>query len=191
MGRNKELDLESISALLDGESDDLSLRRLLKSYETNDEISETWRRYNLTQSLLHEDTAIVKPSLRESIKEQIAEEEDLRPQNNILWLEGLFKVGLAASVAVLCVLLFQGNSNSIPTGKRLADQNLTQDIDSQNDSVSLVRTFEAGLDAKAQELLKEYISRIEIDKEDPPQSSHIEDSPLFRLVNDLQSRNPD
>ena len=71
MERKTEFDLESISALLDGESDDLSLRRLLNLYDKNEEISETWRRYNLTQSLLHGDATIVEPSLRARIKNSL------------------------------------------------------------------------------------------------------------------------
>ena len=189
MERETEFDLESISALLDGESDDLSVRRLLNLYDKNEEISETWRRYNLTQSLLHGDASIVEPSLRARIKKQLENEDKVKVRANISWREGLFKIGLAASVAVVCVLLVQGSFKSISDGLRLADQNLIEDDSAENNSVSVVQTYETGLDAKAQELLKEYISRIEIDKEDPPQSDHIQESPLFRLVNDLQSRN--
>ena len=38
-----ELDKESLSALLDDEADELSLPRLLKSYDRDPEISEKWR----------------------------------------------------------------------------------------------------------------------------------------------------
>jgi sigma-E factor negative regulatory protein RseA len=189
MDRRAEVDLESISALLDDESDDLSIRRLLKSYDSNEGISETWRRYNLTQSILHGDDVILNPSLRARIKKQLDNEPKGRPPGHTPWREGLFKVGLAASVAVICVLLAQGSFKSISDGSRLAEQNSIEDVSSQSGAASLVQTYETGLDAKAQELLKEYISRIEIDKEDPPQSDHIQESPLFRLVNDLQSRN--
>ena len=46
----------------------------------------------------------------------------------------------------------------------------------------------AEADLKAQELLKEYISRIQIDAEEPPLIQHLQESPLYRLVNELQSR---
>ena len=73
----------------------------------------------------------------------------------ISWREGLFKVGLAASVAVVCVLFVQGSFRSISDGPRLADQNLIEDISAESYSASVVQTYETGLDAKAQELLKE------------------------------------
>ena len=189
MDRKTDFDLESLSALLDGESDDISIRRLLKSYDKNEEISETWRRFNLTQSLLHGDISIVKSSLRARVREQLDKEDELRVSANSPWREGLFKVGLAASVAVICVLVVQASFKLTSDGRRLAGQNLIEDASFRDDSASLVQTHETSLDAKAQELLKEYIRRIEIDREDPPQIDHIQESPLFRLVNDLQSRN--
>ena len=189
MDRKTEFDLESISALLDDESDDMSIRRLLKSYDKNEEISETWRRYNLAQSLLHGDTTIVKSSLRERVREQLDKENQLRVSANTPWREGLFKIGLAASVAVICVLVVQASFKPTYDGLILAGQKLIEDASSQDDSTSLVQAYETSLDAKAQELLKEYISRIEIDREDPPQIDHIQESPLFRFVNDLRSRN--
>ena len=41
-----EFDAESLSALLDNETDDLSIPRVLESYEENPDIVEKWRRYN-------------------------------------------------------------------------------------------------------------------------------------------------
>ena len=41
---------------------------------------------------------------------------------------------------------------------------------------------------KAQKLLKEYISRIQIDEEAPPITEHLNNSPLYRLVNQIESR---
>jgi negative regulator of sigma E activity len=46
---------ESLSALMDNESNELELRRLLKEMPDHPEISQTWDRYNLTRSLLHKE----------------------------------------------------------------------------------------------------------------------------------------
>lgn len=43
---------ESISALMDAESTELEVRRILKGAAKDNELSETWRRYHLAQSML-------------------------------------------------------------------------------------------------------------------------------------------
>ena len=45
-----EFDAESLSALLDNETDDLSIPRVLESYQENPDIAEKWWRYNLVQA---------------------------------------------------------------------------------------------------------------------------------------------
>ena len=49
-----QFEKETLSALLDNEADDLELRRLLKSIDSNPELAETWERYCLEQSLMHD-----------------------------------------------------------------------------------------------------------------------------------------
>ncbi|MCE8015627.1 sigma-E factor negative regulatory protein [Halomonas sp. MCCC 1A17488] len=46
---------ESLSALMDSEGDDLELRRVLKTLESEPDAAEAWRRYHLMRSLLRRD----------------------------------------------------------------------------------------------------------------------------------------
>ncbi|GIT22678.1 MAG: hypothetical protein CM1200mP40_23600 [Gammaproteobacteria bacterium] len=69
-----EHEKESLSALLDNEADDLELRRLLKSYESDPEIRETWERYSLAQALLHGETVPISSNLSARIHEKIVAE---------------------------------------------------------------------------------------------------------------------
>ncbi|KAA0011457.1 anti-sigma factor [Billgrantia pellis] len=46
---------ESLSALMDGEGDDLELRRVLKSLEDEPDAADAWRRYHLMRSLMRRD----------------------------------------------------------------------------------------------------------------------------------------
>lgn len=43
---------ESLSALMDGESDELELRRVLKALPNDDDAADTWRRYHLARSMM-------------------------------------------------------------------------------------------------------------------------------------------
>ena len=102
--------------------------------------------------------------------------------------EGLIKVAIAASVAVVCVLaggiIFQQAGNlpqlAEQENSELIKTGAVQNFISENDT--------ATVDLEAQRLLEEYIRGIQINEEDPPLMQHIQDSPLYRLVNELQSR---
>lgn len=43
---------ESLSALMDGESDELELRRVLKALPNDEDAADTWRRYHLARSMM-------------------------------------------------------------------------------------------------------------------------------------------
>ena len=61
---------ESLSALLDNEADDLELRRVLNSYESDPETRAIWARYSLAQALLHEETVPVNSALSARVYEK-------------------------------------------------------------------------------------------------------------------------
>ena len=183
-----EHDKESLSALLDDEADELSLPRLLKSYDRDPEISEKWRRYSLVQAIIHDTVIPVNPTLTQRVRIALAEEESFSRVKLKAWSEGLIKLAIAASVAVVCVLvggiIFQQTAK-LPQVAQQEDSELTetggvQNFISENDVITP--------DPEAQRLLEEYISGIQINEEEPPLIQHIQDSPLYRLVNELQSR---
>ena len=72
-----QFERESLSALLDNEADDLELLRLLRSMETNPEFAQTWERYNLVQSLLHNTGVSVSSDLAAGIEQRIQDEPKL------------------------------------------------------------------------------------------------------------------
>ena len=183
-----EFDTESLSVLLDNEADDLSLPRVLASYEENSEIAEKWRRYNLVQAVIHNEVVQVSPDLRKGILDRIAGERDVDRFKVSNFSDQLLKIAIAASVATICVFggkfIFEGAGGE----SKIADQTLMSARDSEK-----IAPFSAGdelSDAEqiAQKLLKEYISRIQIDEEAPPITEHLHNSPLYRLVNQVESR---
>lgn len=174
---------ESLSALLDDEADDLELRRLLKSCDSNPGIKETWERYNLVQGLMHNDAIIVSKHLSERISEQLAVEPVPSQPHFANWQQGFTKVVIAASVAVIFIVFIQSNLHQSPS-QELA----VQDIVTSSVPELTAENLSIKVDPQAQQLLEDYISRIEIDEEQPLHVEHILDSPLFRLVNELQDR---
>lgn len=182
-----KFDQESLSALLDDEADDFALRRLLKSCGEDTEIIEKWRRFTLVQAVIHNEIIPVKQNVIEGIREGVASEEKISRPKNAVFGPSLIKATIAASVAAVCVLSgriflddtidFTEIPDQVPQTYKVPAQVVHSD-DHEDDA-------EANL--KAQELLKEYISRIQIE-EQPPLIEHIQDSPLYHLVNELQSR---
>lgn len=49
---------ESLSALMDGESEELELRRVLKALPDDGDAADTWRRYHLARSLMQRDHGV-------------------------------------------------------------------------------------------------------------------------------------
>ena len=183
-----EFDAESLSALLDNEADDLSIPRVLESYEENPDTAEKWRRYNLVQAAIHDDVVQVSPNLRKDILESVKEKNNPDRFEISVFRDQLLKIAIAASVATIFVLSGRFIFEDAGIGTQIADQRLisTDNLESISPSDKSEDRSEAEL--KAQELLKEYISRIQIDEEAPPLTEHLHNSPLYRLVNQIESR---
>ncbi|MCL5425249.1 sigma-E factor negative regulatory protein [Halomonas sp. NPDC076908] len=49
---------ESLSVLMDGESDDLELRRVLKALPNDADAADTWRRYHLARSMMQRERGV-------------------------------------------------------------------------------------------------------------------------------------
>ena len=187
---------ETISALLDNEADDLELRRFLKSCEQDPTLLETWERYSLVQSALNEPVQPMSASLSQRIAAQIEQEAPLpaaaAPSS---WKEGITKMGIAASVAAVFLVAMQVNLDSgsgtsaIPT---IADHS-AEGIESPA-SPSLAATTpvaEPSVYASVAVdggIVRQYIESLTLDDEEPVRIEHIQDSPLYRLVNELQEK---
>ena len=189
---------ETISALLDNEADNLELRRFLKSCEQDPTLLETWERYSLVQSALHESAKPVNANLSQRIAEQI---EFQAPLSATLapvqssWKDDFTKMAIAASVAAVFLVAVQLNldsgagSSAIPV---IADQS-AKNIESPDilPRPATALLAEAGVEAPVVVnggIVRQYIESLIIDDEEPVRIEHIQDSPLYRLVNELQAK---
>ena len=185
---------ETISALLDNEADNLELRRFLKSCEQDPTLLETWERYSLVQSALHESAKPVNARLSQRIAEQIEFQASLSatlaPVQSS-WKDGFTKMAIAASVAAVFLVAVQLNldsglgTSSIPT---LADQSaensespVTLSLAATTPGVEVPVLVDGGI-------VRQYIESLTLDDEEPVRIEHIQDSPLYRLVNELQAK---
>lgn len=190
-----QLDKESLSALLDNEADELELRRILKSCEQDPELLTTWERYNLVQSLLHESAIPVNPDLSKRIAEQLQSESLPAASSSYRfsdWQKNLMKVAVAASVAVVFVVVVQTSleMDSIPGLVQQSEQQADLVPSSGQQSAGIVVedvAFE--IDPAAQQRFMEWIESINLlDEEEPLHTEHIQDSPLYHLVNELEDK---
>jgi sigma-E factor negative regulatory protein RseA len=189
---------ETISALLDNEADNLELRRFLKSCEQDPTLLETWERYSLVQAALHESAKPVNESLSQRIAEQI---ELQAPLSAILapvqssWKDGLTKMAIAASVAAVFLVAVQLNldsdagSSAIPAIADQSAKNIESPATLFMPATALLA--EAGVEVPVVidgGIVRQYIESLTIDDEEPVRIEHIQDSPLYRLVNELQAK---
>lgn len=182
-------DAEAISVLMDGEANDLDLRRLLKSAAESPETMEIWERYHLAQSVMHEQGTPVSTAVASGVAAALADEAaySAEPQRFSAWQQQLTKLAVAAAVAVLAVLTLQPDpAGSMPTSE------LAQETPSNSQAAPLAvpatlvaETLPATVDPEAQQRLRDYIESMSFDGAEPVRMEHIQDSPLYRLVNDL------
>lgn len=115
--------LESLSALMDGESNELEVRRTLKSVAQDPTLSETWRRYHLAQSLLKGQEMASSIDISAGVMAAIDAQEQApqtisKPQSQ--WWQGAASMAAAASVTLAVLLGVQQLSAQDPTGLQQA-----------------------------------------------------------------------
>jgi sigma-E factor negative regulatory protein RseA len=94
---------ESISALMDGEADELELRRVLR--ETDASVNSTWQRYHLIRDVLTQQAAPQQSSIAVRVSQAIAEESVNieEPVTSSSWIKSMTGLAVAASVAFAVV----------------------------------------------------------------------------------------
>jgi negative regulator of sigma E activity len=209
-----QLNEESLSALLDGEANELELRRILSS--SSPEIASKWARLNASQAIIHgEGSELYK--LSDGFAERVAQgigklgrsDDDKSDKfesqaadfgtahSAVLatpWARGVAKVAVAACVALAFVVILQtslpGNDSSIPA---VAESSERADLGTlaqpQNMALNetadeLSATLRAEGDAEAQKRLRDYIGSMTFNVDEPVRIEHIQDSPLYRLVSE-------
>ena len=190
---------ETISALLDSEADELELRRFLKSCEQDPTLLEAWERYCLVQSALHETTQPVSRSFSKRIAARIEQEGPLAAvpaaQAQSSWKEGIKKMAIAASVAAVFLVAMQNNLDNGPGTSAIstiADQppESTESLATRSSEATTL-IAETSVDAPVVVdvgIARQYIESLTLDDEKPVRIEHIQDSALYRLVNELQEK---
>ncbi len=112
--------MESVSAMVDGEANELEFRRVLKEIVDNDELRHAWQRYHLVSASLKRELPNHMVDLSDSIRAAIDEEPSHAkkfPLHTIVKPLGRFAI--AASVAAIAVVGVQqyqqqGQENLVP-----------------------------------------------------------------------------
>lgn len=189
---------ESLSAVMDGEADDLALRRLIQESATDPELAERWKRYHLARDLIHGRGIPVSSGFSERVAAAVYAEAV--PQAASVTRFGLtqqlVKFAVAATVAVVAVITLQSKMHEpeLPAASLSAAQ-----TSRQPDAETPGQVFLAGsesvvspapVDPEAQRRLRVYIESMSFDSDETVRSEHIQSSPLYRLGNQLETDNP-
>lgn len=190
---------ESLSALMDNESNELELRRLLKEMPDHPEISQTWDRYNLTRSLLHKEA--VRPMSAagtRAILDAIAAEA---PHGGVkpavasvaggTWFQTAARLAIAASVALAVFVGLQSAVDQNIPDSSMAQQSSAPESLATSASTPVELASDTGFDAEAQKRLNDYIRGVSIQyREDGsvnPGFNILQDSQLIRQVNQIEN----
>lgn len=116
---------ESVSAVMDGEADELELRRVLAAAGEDPALRERWARYQLARDVMHKQTVVPKLDLAAAVSAAIAAEEAPAPaqQTSRSWHRlGRFAVAASVTLAVLAGVRFYNNQDDAALAPQLAQQ---------------------------------------------------------------------
>jgi len=168
--RNKE----SLSALMDGEADELEVRRIINQLDSNDEIRSKWSNYHLMGSLMR-DEGFDSIDLTQGINKEldgelgIVNDDDARvkreksftvKKTQKVWYKPLTSVAVAASVTLAVLLGVQSIEQNDNLG--LAEVNSLQDQQGEL-TASVISTEEQQQLENAQQQLQDYILQYSAD----------------------------
>lgn len=105
MGDNKTQIKESLSALMDGQADELEVRRVLKSVSEDDELRDTWRRHQMAAAAMRRELPMQVVDYSSAIRNAIEHEPKLSSETGVgRLLKPLGRFAVAASVAAIAVI---------------------------------------------------------------------------------------
>lgn len=186
-----ELQRETLSAMLDDETDELELRRLLKTSGDDPELRSVWERYALAQSLMRGSRVTrLSDGFDQEVARRLQDEPALGHGSSAPPPGRQFagKFAIAATVALAVFIGLQAGLDNDPAAPQIAGEN-TAPATVTAPATQVVEVDVAAVvpvDPEARQRLLEYIESMSFDPEEPPRMEHIQDSPLFHLVNDLQ-----
>lgn len=107
---------ESVSALMDGEAEELELRRVLAG-ENADAVNVSWQRYHQVRDTLrgHQEVAAFRHmDISQQVRAAIAAEPVVGETRRVSWLRPLAGFAVAASVAAGLVVSVQSTQQTLP-----------------------------------------------------------------------------
>ena len=165
--RNKE----SLSALMDGEADELEIRRVLNQLDKDDELREQWKNYHLMGSLMRDesfDSLDLTKGINLALDGEVSagHGDDFQTSNGLeessaekphrAWYKPLTSVAVAASVTLAVLLGVQSIEPN--NGMGLADNNSNALQMQQGELTASSLTVEEQQQLEnAQQQLQEYI----------------------------------
>ena len=98
---------EHLSCLMDGEISRETGRFLVRRLGADEELRATWARYHVVRDCLRRDTDLAHPGLSARVREALAGDgpPQRRPRTAAAWLKPLAGAAVAASVAVMAIVL--------------------------------------------------------------------------------------
>ncbi|PKG53073.1 sigma-E factor negative regulatory protein [Halomonas sp. MES3-P3E] len=115
---------ESLSVLMDGESDELELRRVLKALPNDDDAADTWRRYHLARSMMQREQGVdVSVDLSAGIMARLLDEPAPITQGSdqVAYRTGGISfargAGVAAAVSLMVITGVQFFGSDSPVGQ--------------------------------------------------------------------------
>lgn len=117
---------ESVSAVMDGEADELELRRVLAAAGEDPEVRARWGRYQLARSVMHKQTVMPGLDLAAAVSAAIAAEAVAAPvvQAKSPWQQiGRLAVAASVTLAVLAgVRFYNSQDDAAGMAPQLAQQ---------------------------------------------------------------------
>lgn len=121
MSDNKTQIKESLSALMDGQADELEVRRVLKSISEDDELRDTWRRHQMAAAAMRRELPVQVVDYSSAIRDAIEDEPAIGTNTAVgRFLKPLGRFAVAASVTAIAVLGVQQYGQPVNTTAPLA-----------------------------------------------------------------------
>lgn len=113
MTRSNDREKESLSALMDGQADELETHRALKSISENHQSRDAWRRYQLAAAAMRRDLPEQVIDYSSVVRAALEDEKPLNVNTLALRVfKPLGRFAIAASVATVAIIGYQQYNNS-------------------------------------------------------------------------------
>jgi hypothetical protein len=105
-----------------------------------------------------------------------------------VWQQTLSKFAIAASVAAIFVVAFQATLNNSSTPDLVQQETGAAEQQALEPGISLVaEAVDFEVDPATHQRLVKFLESVSFDEDEPVFTEHIQDSPLYQLVNELQA----